>query len=480
MNARVPVTAAIDPSTPAPNGRLRVAIVGGGAAGTLLALHLQQLLGADGVEVLLYDRNAAFARGVAYGARSPWHCLNVPAIKMGGWHVDDVSGFANWLHHHSGQSQHDSEQCYAERSVYGVWLTSLLEPLIATHQVLPVAQEVVDIVPRSTGAIVVLDDQAQHVADAVVLCHGNTSARALRSVVQHARHVPQVWQPDALVHIPPDDAVLIVGSGASGVDVVLELLHRGHRGPVRMVSRRGMLPQPEALGTVYPEFLVPTDGAGLRQWLRQTRREAAHALATGRLWQNVMDAVLRQADLLWSQLTERERQQFTRHVRPFWMSHRHRANPAVLRQLDDAERSGQLQRIAGRLVAATPLAEGFAVQIHTRDASDVVFSAGWVLNATGPEELTHRQSDPLTVNLVRRGLAQPGPLGLGLAVAQDGRVLGAGGDGQAEPFALFALGLPTRGTFWEVTSVPALRGRAGPLAQRLAALREHRLAAQPH
>jgi uncharacterized NAD(P)/FAD-binding protein YdhS len=71
----------------------RVVIVGGGAAGTLIALQLAE----RGITSTVFDRTGAFARGVAYSAASPWHRLNVPIDKMGGWRADEAeTAFQTW------------------------------------------------------------------------------------------------------------------------------------------------------------------------------------------------------------------------------------------------------------------------------------------------------------------------------------------------------------------------------------------------
>jgi uncharacterized NAD(P)/FAD-binding protein YdhS len=46
----------------------------------------------------------------------------------------------------------------------------------------------------------------------------------------------------ALSHIDPEADVAVIGSGLTAVDVVLALTHLGHRGRIRMLSRRGVLP----------------------------------------------------------------------------------------------------------------------------------------------------------------------------------------------------------------------------------------------
>ncbi|OXC87827.1 hypothetical protein BMR85_028315 [Achromobacter sp. KAs 3-5] len=100
-----------------------VAIVGGGAAGTLLALHLSRL---HGIRVTLFDAAGAFGRGAAYSATSPWHRLNVPALKMGGWHADDPDGFPQWLADRDGGTASSHGRRYVERAVYGEWLSAQL------------------------------------------------------------------------------------------------------------------------------------------------------------------------------------------------------------------------------------------------------------------------------------------------------------------------------------------------------------------
>lgn len=57
-----------------PAAHMVVAIIGGGAAGTLIALQLA----ARDIRTTMFDRRGAFGRGVAYSAALPWHRLNVP------------------------------------------------------------------------------------------------------------------------------------------------------------------------------------------------------------------------------------------------------------------------------------------------------------------------------------------------------------------------------------------------------------------
>jgi uncharacterized NAD(P)/FAD-binding protein YdhS len=56
----------------------KVAIVGGGFSGAMVAIHLAKL--APRWPVLLIDKTSAFGRGVAYGTQDMQHLLNVSAV----------------------------------------------------------------------------------------------------------------------------------------------------------------------------------------------------------------------------------------------------------------------------------------------------------------------------------------------------------------------------------------------------------------
>ena len=62
---------------------LRVVVVGGGAAGTLAAVHLLRR-GGSGLSVTVVEPRETLGHGVAFGTPDPWHRLNVPAITMSG------------------------------------------------------------------------------------------------------------------------------------------------------------------------------------------------------------------------------------------------------------------------------------------------------------------------------------------------------------------------------------------------------------
>jgi uncharacterized NAD(P)/FAD-binding protein YdhS len=68
--------------------------------------------------------------------------------------------------------------------------------------------------------------------------------------------------------------------------------------------------------------------------------------------------------------------------------------------------------------------------------------------------------------MLKQGLARPDPLGLGLEVTDDFRVVGA--DGSPSP-GLLALGPIALGACWESTAVPELRVQCARAGSMLAA-----------
>ena len=101
--------------------RQRIAIVGGGAAGTLVAVHL--LRANTAVDITLIERSDRIARGVAYSTTFPDHLLNVVAANMGGL-ADDPGHFRSWLAEYRQPVRATS---FMPRVAYGDYLEHLLE-----------------------------------------------------------------------------------------------------------------------------------------------------------------------------------------------------------------------------------------------------------------------------------------------------------------------------------------------------------------
>jgi len=92
-----------------------------------------------------------------------------------------------------------------------------------------------------------------------------------------------------------------------------------------------------------------------------------------------------------------------------------------------------------------------------------------VLNCTGAGTDPRRSSDPLPMNLLARGLARPGPCGLGFATDDTGRLRPATAATAAAAAAVWAIGPLRRGELFESTAIPEIRAQAAALARSVLA-----------
>src|SRR3954453_9447106 len=104
-----------------------VAIIGAGASGTLLSLHLQRHAPA-GTRITLIERNCPFGPGLAYATGNASHTLNVPAGRMSAFD-DRPLHFLHWLRRQPEQildGPQPDEASFVPRRLYGAYLRHLL------------------------------------------------------------------------------------------------------------------------------------------------------------------------------------------------------------------------------------------------------------------------------------------------------------------------------------------------------------------
>jgi uncharacterized NAD(P)/FAD-binding protein YdhS len=138
--------------------------------------------------------------------------------------------------------------------------------------------------------------------------------------------------------------------------------------------------------------------------------------------------------------------------------------PQVARIVQDLAEQGRLRLYAGRLKVAFWDKEEADVQIKLRGGSSLLLRVNRVINCTAPESDYRKLDHPLWRNLFARGVAVPGPVGMGLRTDPDGRLINAEGQSWEN---LFTLGATRIGSLIETTSVPEIRAQAALLALRL-------------
>lgn len=417
---------------------MHVAVIGTGLSGVATACQLLQRLPA-GSRLTLFNASGAMARGLAYGTQSDAHVLNVPAARMS-LYPGAPGHFVAWARRHDATV---AESDFVSRRLYGDYLQACLDEAVRSRPDIEVATHVTRVSRleakadgrhRVWASGVVLE--CQHVVLALGHFAPRTPHQALADLPAKV-YANDPWSPQTLEGLAPDAAVALIGTGLTMLDVLLSLRQRGHRGQVLALSRRGMLPLghrdnelPPPTWRISPSLISST--MPLRALLREFRGEVQRARKLGHDWRDVWGAFRSATPAAWGQLSEQERRQFLRHLQPYWDVHRHRAAPSAIDALNAAVDRGQLTVRAGRVLDASSTGIKLDLPWQPRGTSEVkVFAADRVINCSGPGSSITEKSSSLLWGLHQQGRLRRCPLGLGLEVDTQHRVLDAQGRPQA-------------------------------------------------
>jgi uncharacterized NAD(P)/FAD-binding protein YdhS len=437
-----------------------VAIVGGGASGTLTAIHLMASRAHD-LRVTVHDASGELGKGLAYGTTDRRHLLNVRSRHMSAF-PDIPSDLVEWARRTGRQPD---AQAFLPRRDYAVYLRETLDRL-RDHRFGFRAERVLDVVQVEGGFDLHATGGRVTRAGAVVLAHGNLRPAPLevgRTRLPEAPwHLPDPWDLDRLTALRGDAVVVLVGTGLTAIDAAVSLLEDAPGRQVVMVSRHGLLPAThvEQSSTAWLSPL-PTGRVTADQLADLLRDQVAAAARQGVDWRAVVDGLRVPTQGLWQRLDVAERRRFLAAYAREWEVRRHRMAPDIADRLDTYREQGRLQVVGGGLSAVTD--HGVRCEVTLPALPDTLF-ADAVINCTGPMTDVSRSGDPLLRALVGRGVVTPDPLRLGVACTPHGEVLDV--SGQPVP-GLYVVGPPRKGTLWETTAVPEIRGQAAALAQRL-------------
>lgn len=458
------------------NTPTQIAIVGGGASGTLLAIQLLRQV-RQPLHVLLIERTGEFGRGVAYATRCPDHLLNVPAARMSAF-PDEPEHFYRWLESRAGQPGYPAQvsaKDFVPRHLFGTYLQDLLARTVADapeSELERVRGEVVDVDPAGERLTLHFADSRTRTVDQVVLAIGNLPGeypipRPL-PVYRDPRYVHIPWQGDPLAGVTENDDILLVGQGLTATDLIVQLHRRGYRGTIHALSRRGIRPQVHRADVTpwtfpSPENIAPT----IRAWTRAVREQVRLAAAQGRDWRAVIDALRPLTQDIWQSFSWEERGRFMRHVRPLWDALRHRVPEETAAVIDSMVAAGRLKFYAGRLqlLEADDQALNALVR-HRRSIRHESLRVAKVINCTGARTDYTKYQHPLLIHILARGLIGHDPLALGINALPTGEVIRY--RGQPDP-RILTLGAPLKGVLWESTAIHEIRQQAQQLAAGLLA-----------
>jgi uncharacterized NAD(P)/FAD-binding protein YdhS len=457
------VQAAAPPSGPVAGTepvRTDVAVVGGGASGTLMAIHLLASRAHD-LTVTVHDPSGELGKGLAYGTTDRRHLLNVRSRHMSAF-PDIPSHLVEWARRTGRQPD---AQGFLPRLDYAIYLRETLDRLRDDRFGFR-AERVDDVVPVDGGFELRTSGGRVTRAASVVLANGNQRPAPLTiggiQLPASRWHLTDPWDLDRLTALPRDAVVVLVGTGLTAVDAAVTLLGDAPDRRVVMVSRHGLLPRAhvEQSSTAWLSP-VPTGPVTADQLADLLREQMAEARLLGVDWRAVVDGLRAPSQGLWQRLDLAERRRFLQLYAREWEVRRHRMATEVAARLTRYRDDGRLQVVGGGIAAVTE--HGARCELELPALPDSLF-ADAVVNCSGPLSDVSMSPDPLLRALVGRGLVTPDPLRLGVACTQDGEVLDVSSQVVA---GLYVVGPPRKGTLYETTAIPEIRGQAATLAQRL-------------
>ncbi len=458
------------------NRELAVAIVGGGASGTLLAVQLLWQSADRGIPLCLWliDEHGRHGRGQAYATHHPAHLLNATVGRMSAL-PGQPQHLINWVGDSAAVPGHVSHATFLPRGIYGRYLLETLaaaeRAAVPAGRLTRITSAVTAIRPRPRGGGARLYTGSGPLdANVVVLATGNVPAQLPFDAAHTDAVITDPWRPGALDQITSGSGscrVVVVGTGLTMADVAIAVTCARPGSTVHAVSRHGLLPRvhPGDTEGTRRTFWIPAISATsgpvrLADLLWQVRRETS---ASPDSWHLVLDGLRPYVPALWSMMPVSDRRAFLRHIARYWEVHRHPMPPATAARITTLRQTGQLIVHRGQVLGVRYRAGRLTIEANTA-VGRTELAADWMINGSGGTTDISATASPLLRDLFGRGMARPDPLRLGIDADPAGAVLGA--DGRPSTF-LHALGPPLRGLWYETTAIPEIRDQAAALADHI-------------
>jgi uncharacterized NAD(P)/FAD-binding protein YdhS len=452
----------------------RVAIVGGGAAGALAAVHLLREPRRRGrLEIELIDRTGTFGAGVAYGTEDPLHLLNVPAVRMGAIH-GHPEHFHEWL---TERGEPVAEEAFLSRGLFATYVRDLLaraEREAGGARLRRRGGEVLTIAEQAGPGVAPIEltftDGERLEADRLILAigplGGGDPIRVPAELKKSGVYVADPWAAGALDPARKSRAVLIVGTGLSMVDVALSLGEAENGPRIRAVSRHGLVPRRHRRDlTNLRRFPIPMETGELEPVVAAVFGQICRVAKQGDDWRDVIDSMRPVSPQLWRSLRIEDKRRFLTEFQRLWDVHRFRMAPDVADRFEALEASGRLVAEANAIVSVEPHGERARVFLRTPGSHDLdTVEVDRVINCSGAGTDLRREAPPVLAGLLAAGRARADELGLGLDVAESGALLDAEG---RESERIFVVGSLRKGVEWEAIGITEIRDHSGAIARQI-------------
>ncbi|MCB8914423.1 MAG: FAD/NAD(P)-binding protein [Thermoleophilales bacterium] len=452
----------------------RIGIVGGGAAGCLVAVNLLRMADSP-LEIDLIDASGDFGPGIPYRTTNPEHRLNVPAARMSAL-ADDPDHYLNWRRARDPEAAPEE---YTSRSIYGEYLKELLaetEDGAGAQSLNRVTGRVIAVENDDERPVIVFDDrrtEVDHIVIATGPVPGADPVPIPDSLKQRGIYIASAWDSEAIEAASGDEEVLIIGTGLTMVDVALSLAGGGGvpvpGGPrVLAVSRSGLFPKTHLKHlTRLSTPVIPAEGpVSKRQLLGAFAELLAEASARGGNWRDAIDSMRLVTGDAWRRMPVEDRRWLLENVNRPWEVHRYRMAPSVGARFHELLDSGQVRVERARIGSIEESGARARVRLDFPERAES-FEFDRVISACGASTDIRCDAPEPVRGLIEAGHLRPDGLLLGVDVDRDGAARSAGGK-RSEKISV--LGSLRRGVDWESIGVTELKTQSRDIAVRLTKL----------
>ncbi|KAJ3497145.1 hypothetical protein NLG97_g2123 [Lecanicillium saksenae] len=460
-----------------------VAIVGGGAGGVAVVLHLieQAKKGRALHEIVIIEKREVMGPGLAFSTDCHGTILNMHSDTMGIYNENprDYTQWRTSLEDGPFPSRVDYGKYLQDRWQQAVEAAKSLGVTIAT-----ICASATDIDKASDSSYTVtLDNHTTLTAHSVVLALGNFTGSANSHLVGKPGYFPNPWPTTQLRSIPPTAHVLVVGSRLSAVDAALYLSDNGHQGPITFMSRSGKLPRvqgdpvPNPRRYILHELARQVEGNPNESLLRLTsalvdeisqatngdwswmleKDSPLEQLETDLIaaqeqrvrWQSILNGTAPVIERYWNSLSPTSQALFMEKFNSSWMTYRHAMPIKNASRVLNLLKKSQLQVVRGDTISWDGMFKA--------KTSAGILETPYVVEATGQECHINRINSPLVQSAVSKGILTPHAAG-GVVVDFESLQAAKG---------LYVMGSLTRGTHFYVSATDRVAAHASRIAKSL-------------
>ena len=311
-------------------------------------------------EIIIYEKKGVpIGPGLAYSTEICGNSIiNMAADSMGILETEP-SHFTQWL---ATNRPHLRGTRYPPRRVYGEYLCSVFEEARREAALNKVHLEVIDRrlidLSRSSNRTFCLVDDLGHTltVDRVVLALGNFPRTTQSHLAGSPGYFTSPWPLRSLNQIPTASTVCIIGTRLSAIDAAFHFLENGHKGPIYLASRGGLLPGvqadeseqyrhwyslellardleelngPVSLESLGSRLGLLAEQLGAQDWksildkdepLRQLCRDVSHAERSNATWRVVAESAVSILERYWNVLDFNDRFKFLKDWNSLWHS----------------------------------------------------------------------------------------------------------------------------------------------------------------